>query len=168
MAAKILPTPEELREVFAYDPETGIVTNKVTRQYKAKQGMEAGNLCAQGYRTLMFRRKNYRTHVIAWVIQTGHWPDKEIDHIDGNRSNNKWKNLRLATRAQNCLNVPMHRDNATGFKGVTKEKRTGRYIAQIFFQGKHHHIGAFRTPEEASLAYQAKSKELHGEFGRPV
>lgn len=90
----------------------------------------------------------------------------EIDHRDGNKLNNVRRNLRPATRTDNCRNVGLKKSNTSGFKGVCYDKSRGNYIASIRHGGKKHTLGRFATAEEASRAYIKAAKEHHGEFHR--
>lgn len=91
--------------------------------------------------------------------------DMHVDHRNGDGLDCRKLNLRLATQQQNNLNARMHRDNATGFKGVRKHSLCSKYQASISIGGKRKHLGLFDTPEEAHAAYCAASAEIHGEFG---
>ena len=88
----------------------------------------------------------------------------KIDHRDGNGLNNRRTNLRACTHAQNLWNTVAHANNTSGFKGVSWDKQSGRWKAQIRGDLKKKHIGYFSTPEEAYAAYCAAALELHGEF----
>jgi hypothetical protein len=96
----------------------------------------------------------------------GEWPSFEIDHKDCIRANNAPENLRRADRGQNMANMRMHRDNASGFKGVHLHKPTGKYRARICHNRKTIDLGLYDTPEAAHAAYLAKSLEINGEFAR--
>ena len=88
-----------------------------------------------------------------------------IDHIDNNPSNNNVKNLRWATSKDNLANQGKRENNKSGFKGVSlTNKPTNKYRAQININGKLKHLGYFKTAEEASQVYEAKAREIHGEF----
>jgi hypothetical protein len=89
---------------------------------------------------------------------------QEVDHINGNRLDNRRENLRLATRSQNAKNVGKKPSNKSGFKGVHKHGRNNSWVAQISVENKMIHLGSFKTPEEAALAYNAAAQRLHGEF----
>jgi hypothetical protein len=91
----------------------------------------------------------------------GTWPKRDVEHEDGNRTNNSWKNLRLATRTQNGGNAKPR----VPLKGVTRV-RTGKYTAQIQKFKRKIHLGTFDTPAEAHAAYAAKAKQLYGTFAR--
>lgn len=90
----------------------------------------------------------------------------EVDHINGNKLDNRRENLRLCTRAQNRRNNNMQMNNVSGFKGVSWAKRDQKWRAKIRVDGRTIHIGNFEDPKEAARAYDAKARELHGEFAR--
>jgi hypothetical protein len=87
-----------------------------------------------------------------------------VDHINGNRLDNRRANLRACTTAQNCLNRAIQRNSTSGYKGVTLHKQTGKWQAGITYQGKTTHLGLFPSAEEASEAYKQAAIRLHGEF----
>lgn len=89
-----------------------------------------------------------------------------VDHRDGNGLNNTRANLRLASRSQNRANSRMHKNNTSGYKGVSWHKASGKWSATIGWQKKLLFIGLFDTPEEAHEAYKEKARELHGEFAK--
>jgi hypothetical protein len=93
---------------------------------------------------------------------TGEWPSAEIDHIDKNKLNNAWNNLRAASRAQNLTNVAAR--SATGFKGVYWDKRRKKWKSHITHNRKTINLGRFNSPEAAHAAYMAKATELFQEF----
>jgi hypothetical protein len=125
--------------------------------------MEAGTLDAiSGYRRVMLRRRNRLAHRLAWFLVTGEWPKNTIDHINGNKSDNRWANLRdvaVQTNSQNERRA--RRNNRSGFLGVRKN-RVGMYVAAIGIDYGKRHLGSFKTPEEAHAAYIA-AKRLHHE-----
>lgn len=105
-------------------------------------------------------------HRVAWAIQTGKWPDSEVDHRDGDCGNNRWDNLRQASHQQNQWNKGPGIRNKSGFKGVHKHSQTGRWIAQIRSGKRTKHLGSFDTPEMASAVYESASRATHGDFSR--
>ncbi len=96
---------------------------------------------------------------------TGDWPHLDIDHIDGDKSNDRWLNLRLATNAQNRANVPASPKNSLGVKGVYLRK--GGYIGIVGHMGRNYYTGTHPTPEEAKRFRDALAEELHGDFFHP-
>lgn len=95
---------------------------------------------------------------------TGEWPKLFVDHINGDRSDNRWENLRLATKQQNQCNIRAHKDSRTGMKGVWLNKRSGRWEATLQFNRKRYWLGLHDTQEQAAEAYMRAAKELQGEF----
>jgi len=111
--------------------------------------------------------KEYFAHRLIWVWMTGRWPEKEIDHINENPSDNRWSNLREATPSENHRNRGKQRNNTTGYKGVTFDKRRGLYIADVKLNGKRHSAGhCFKTAEEAYEAVCKLALTLHGGWSR--
>jgi hypothetical protein len=163
-------TYSRLREVLHYDPATGIFTWLVATSRRIKPGYIAGRVDSKGYAAIKIDHQTYRSHRLAFLYQTGSWPIAEIDHINGERANNAWCNLRQATRTQNVHNTCVRSDNKVGLKGVTlhgpKTRYKAKYRAIITVAGKQRHIGSFMTPEEAHAAYVAAATELFGEFAR--
>lgn len=104
-------------------------------------------------------------HRVAWSLMHGGDEPDMIDHIDGNKLNNRISNLRAATRGDNLANSRLRADNTTGGKGITKRPR-GTYVVRIAHQGKRHHIGSFATIEEAAAARREAAIRLHGAFAR--
>jgi len=99
-------------------------------------------------------------------MMTGRWPSL-IDHINGDRSDNRWENLREATPLQNQFNRKANSASTTGLKGVCFHKKNNTYQARIVIDGKIKSLGYFKSKEMAAAAYQREAKVLHGEFYRP-
>lgn len=158
-------TQAKLKELLSYDPETGVWLWRVNKAARVKVGDPAGGIDDHGYLKLFINGRKYRAHRLAFVYILGRWPTGMVDHKDMDRSNNRWANLREATRSQNLFNAPHKKNNKCGFKGV-HQRRKGGFLASIQKDGKKIHIGIFTTPEEAHAAYRAKAAELHGEFAR--
>ncbi len=167
MPPKPLPPLAELAEVICYDPDTGVFTNRVTRNNCAKAGAVTG--CRNqhtGYVVIRFRRQLYLAHRLAWLFVHGVDPGElDVDHINGNQGDNRISNLRLATRRQNLLNSKRAVTNTTGVKGVVRAKR-GKFVGRIRTEHGFRQTKSFSTVEEAALAYSAISKEIAGEFAR--
>ena len=153
-----------LREVLAYDPETGIFTWIIKPGNLPLVGARAGWREKDGSARIMVDRHRYFSHRLAWLWMTGEWPPSLIDHKDTDRSNNRWKNLRLATQSQNLGNSKRPRNNMSGFKGVRRVN--GRWHARIKVGYVEKHLGYFDTPEDAHAAYCAAAKQHFGEFAR--
>lgn len=156
---------DELRRRFSYDPSTGIFTH-LTRVGGVTVGSAAGNAHHSGYVFISFHRKLYAAHRLAFLFMTGEWPSDEVDHINGVRDDNRWANLRPATRALNMRNKKRYKNNKSGVKGVTWFPQTSQWRAIINVDDKAHSLGLYDTVEEAATAYAMASKEIHGEFSR--
>lgn len=107
-----------------------------------------------------------RTQRIDWhgFIVFEEWPENFIDHIDRNRSNNRLNNLREASRQENGCNMKLRKDSTTGYKGVSIDKKTGRFMSRLTVSGKVWYLGMFSTAKEASDARESKALELQGKF----
>lgn len=140
-------TPDRLREVLAYDPDTGQFHWRVRGRGKYKRpGAHAGHYDGR-YVTMRVDGRKYYAHRLAWVYVHGVWPDGDIDHINEDKSDNRISNLRPASRSQNMLNVSRASERSqSGVRGVSP--RRGRWRATI--SGRH--IGDFDTIEEAAAA----------------
>ena len=159
-----LPSREVLNALFCYDPETGTLTNRVTRG-RAKAGLQAGRVNPNGYRQVRINYVSYYTSRVIWKMQTGEDPqEKEIDHINGDRQDNRWNNLRLATRAENVANKPKSTGDLNLPKGVYHAPTPGKYRACIKIKQKTIHLGTFTTPEEAGKAFRKASEKVFGEY----
>lgn len=153
-------TPERARELFAYEPTIGILTNRIDRCSTSLTGNVAGTLEKNGRMRVAVGANKYLVHRVIWLYMTGAWPSNVIDHIDGNPANNVWGNLRdvpLSINAQNQKNH--HENNKVGFAGVDAHR--GRWRAQIRVNYTKKHIGMFDTPEEAHQAYIDAKRKYH-------
>ena len=157
-------TAEEARQLFSYNPDTGDLTWRVSRGARARAGNAVGWKNGEGYLRTSVNRKRYLTHRLAWLIHYGSWPRDFIDHINGDRSDNRLVNLREASRAENGRNRGANRNNTSGYKGVSWHKANRRWVAQVYSEAGNRHLGCFNTPEEAHAAYCAAAVELYGEF----
>ncbi len=160
-------TAERLREVFHYSPETGALTRLVRTAFHTRVGEIAGWTNTDGYRHVRIDRVVYKVHRIAFLYMTGEWPKDAVDHIDGDRANNKWSNLRPATSSQNQANSRANKSSSLP-KGVRLYRKNSPrpFGTSIRCNGRIHWLGYFATADEAAAAYIAKAKELFGEFAR--
>lgn len=160
-----------LKAALLYDPKTGEFVWKVrdgipNRTNSKFAGKIAGSIRDDGYRTIRIFGRLYYAHVLAWFYVTGKWPKHLIDHEDTDEDNNAFYNLRQAGRPENGFNRGPNKNNKSGFKGVSQHGQTGKWVARIGGGGEYKHLGCFDTPEEASTAYCAAAKRIHGEFSR--
>jgi len=149
-------TQAQLKELVSYNPDTGFFYNKSMRH--------VGHEKYDGYILIKIAKTLYRAHRLAWLYVYGYIPDGDIDHIDGDASNNKINNLRLATRTQNTQNSKIAKNNTTGAKGVSFHKRDRLYQARIQHNGKRIFIGSYPDIDSAHTAYENKAKSLFGQF----
>ena len=166
-ARRALPrlSAEELQEYFAYNPETGVLVWRVNiRQVRA--GSIAGTDHSGGYLSVQLRGLRYFVHRVCWAIANGAWPIAEIDHIDGDRRNNKLGNLREATRAENGRNCKLNVNNRSGFKGIYWDKRNCKWRALIGVNGKLLSLGHFDNIANAVRARREATSRYFGEFAR--
>ena len=158
-------TDQRLREVLAYDLTTGVFTWR-RNVYRAKAGQKAGHKRPDNYCAITINQRQYRAHRLAWLYVYGEWPRSELDHINGDPADNRIANLRLATRSANSANTRKKCSSRNALKGVSFEKRGGRYRAQIRIQGKNTYLGTYDTEEEAHAAYMAAAEKEFGAFAR--
>lgn len=149
---------ESLRDKMRYDPITGEFFWKIGRRK-----MNVGSLYQNGYIVIMVDGVRYYAHRLAWLYITGNWPAYDIDHINQNRADNRFINLREATRPQNNVNSNLRSDNKTGYKGVFKLEN-GKYLAHITINRKRKYLGSFISIDEAVCVRRKAAREAFGEF----
>lgn len=159
-------TSDRLRELLRYNPETGMFLWIVTRGKNRIGGKEAGALNNERRRVIRVDYRMYYAHRLAWLYVTGKWPERAIDHIDGDPSNNRWSNLRAATLAQNAWNMARTSRNTSGEKGVDFFKQYGKWRAQVKANGRVHFLGHFENKDEAIETVRCARARLHREFAR--
>lgn len=159
-------TAERLRELLHYDPETGVFTRLSCRCHSELLGQPAGCLDSKGYIRIRVDGRKYRAHRLAWLYMTGFWPEDDVDHKDVDPSNNRWANLRKATKAQNTRNSRRPANNTSGYKGASWNIAAQKWVGTIGHNGEKIYLGCFDTPEAAHAAYCAAAQRLHGAFAR--
>lgn len=179
MTNRILPTPDRLRELLTYDPETGKLfwkerpsvdfknsrlCNSWNARFSGKEAFTADN--GKGYLCSFIFKMPMKAHRVAWAIHHGEWPDGHIDHISGMKGDNRISNLRIATIAENQWNTALKSANTSGLKGVSWSVRQGKWRARIGVNGVMVWLGYFESKEDAHAAYGAAAKKYHGEFAR--
>ena len=154
----------KLEELVAYNLVTGIWTRKVSRG-RFKAGSRAGCInSATGYRVIKINGKQYRSSRLAHLYMTGEWPEKEMDHINRIKDDDRWENLRPATRTEQVINRGMQKNNTSGHKGVSWDKRKKKWKAQIKVDKKQIHLGLFDNLEEAVAVRKEAELKYFGEF----
>lgn len=177
-------TPATLRELLRHEPETGklfwrwrgehFFAERIAGQAKASAARWNGRYAEKQAFTTMdnygyFQGRvfdcGFRAHRIIWALHFGEWPQFEVDHINGDRADNRICNLREATHAENLCNRGVQSNSKSGIKGVSWCKVKRRWKAAINAP-KHKHLGYFRCKAAAAEAYARASASLHGRFGR--
>jgi hypothetical protein len=157
-------TQKELKEILNYNPETGIFTWIIDANSSVRSGDLAGTIVKRGYVTIGIRCKDMRAHRLAWLYMTGEWPKGQVDHINESKNDNRWSNLRIATSSQNRMNIGLRSDNTSGYKGVSWNKGSRKWICTIGINGKTKYLGLYLDVKEAHNAYKKASLKYHGEF----
>jgi len=153
------PTEKYLsKENLVYDGEAGAF------YFRLKDGTlkRAGWTDSHGYRLIRLFGDLVREHHLVWLFEMGKWPDFELDHKDGNPSNNKISNLRAADRHRQGANQRLQTRRVGCYKGVYKVGN--RYTAKIKYKGKSKHLGMFDTPEEAAKKYNESAQFYFGNW----
>lgn len=148
-----IANPKAVRKHFIYDPATGIFGRKV----KGKVNLQVTTaVSSNGYRVVSYGSQQWLEHRLIWAYMTGEWPEY-IDHIDGDRLNNRWDNLRSVSKSVNNRNSK--RPARALPRGVYR--RNKKYIAQIRGpDGACEYLGTYPTPEEAATAYRTRALEI--------
>lgn len=186
---KAHPSPELLRKVLRYEPDTGklywrerpveMFNDTPCRSTKGTCAMWNARLAgkeafihthAYGYRTGCVLRVQVTAHRVIWAIVHGEWPEADIDHINGIRDDNRLANLRSVTRQENMKNQKIRSTNTSGVVGVYWKKLEGLWEARIFADGKLLFLGAFAKKADAISARKGAEKlyDYHENHGRKV
>lgn len=155
-------TPARLRAALAYDEATGEFRWREKVSRKVRVGAIAGGHHTRGYLHIGLDGRLYLAHRLAWVYSHGVWPDADIDHINGDRKDNRLANLRLATRSENLQNIrtATSRNLASGLLGAYRSG-AGRWTSRIGKGGASQYLGCFATAAEAHAAYIAAKCAIH-------
>ena len=148
-----------LREVLDYCPQTGVFTWRLNRQ-NVKAGNVAGTITPRGYCRISVLGRGYAAHRLAWLWVHGVWPSGQIDHINGQRADNRLPNLRDVSAATDSQNQ-RHPQGDNPFLGVSLVRNKNRWIARMRLDGEQRYIGCYATPEEARAAYLAAKRVHH-------
>ena len=156
-----LVTQDEVRLLFEYDQLTGICVYRLTYG-RVVAGTIVGWRDEKGYRRTKIRGKTYFLHKLIWLHVHGYIPE-EIDHKDGDPTNNSLGNLRIATRSQNLANARI-RIGESGLRGVKLNPSTSKWQSRIYRGRQCYFLGDFDTKEEAAAAYRTAADKMYGEF----
>jgi hypothetical protein len=153
-------TLERARALLVYDPADGVIRWRVSNGSRARAGSIAGAIEAGGYIRICIDGRFHRAHRLAWLLAHGAWPTRSIDHINGNKADNRLCNLRDVTANVNLQNIRRARsDNRSGLLGVARDKTGFRAVIKV--AGKQKYLGTFPTPELAHSAYLSAKRLLH-------
>ncbi len=169
-------TADYVRSILDYNHETGEfiwirrfeICKCVVIWNRKHADKIAGSIKRNGYREISIDHHSYLSHRLAWLYMTGEWPPHEIDHINVKKLDNRFINLREATRKQNTYNRIIRKGNNTGFRGVRfrSDVKKKQFATCIGINGKTINLGYYKTAEEAHEVYKKAVKKYHGEFGR--
>lgn len=158
-------TQKRLKELLIYDERNGLFRWLVSMNNAVMAGEIAGSpIPPKMHWRISVDGKAYSAHRLAWLYIYGEWPEKSLDHANGNTGDNRISNLREATNSQNTANSKMRSDNKSGFKGVHYHPATGKWRARIYCNKKAISLGLFDTPREAGEAYRVASLQVFEEF----
>ena len=152
-------THERLREVLRYSKTTGRFTWLLNLNRK-NAGATAGTITSNGYVRIGIDGMQYGAHRLAVLYVTGRWPKGEVDHRNGCKTDNRWRNLRDVSVSKNQHNRTQPNRGRALPLGVTLHKQTGKFQAALFVNGEYRYLGLHVTPEKASRAYRKAKKEL--------
>ena len=150
---------DDLKRAVEYDPGSGVFRRK-------ESGAVAGCKDSHGYIVFKIGKKMYKAHRLAFLYMTGQLPRGDVDHIDLDRANNRWSNLREATRRQNNVNIKGAKSSKSRFLGVSFAKSHKKWTARIRTKGGRKFLGYFDCEVAAAMAYHLAAKKEHGEFAR--
>lgn len=170
-----------LKTLIAYDPDTGSLTwlertldahedhttvPRWNKRFAGKRAMTANH--SKGYLCGNVLGRLHLAHRVAWAVAYGEWPDGQIDHINGDKKDNRLCNLRCVSNSENHRNMPVRKDSLSGIQGVYLDKRSGKWTARIKNNGSNLHLGTFATKEKAEEARESIKKALgyHENHGR--
>ncbi|EPR9081057.1 HNH endonuclease [Cronobacter dublinensis] len=154
---------EIVKSLLNYDRNTGAFTWKKGRK-PGTTGKAAGSSHHSGYQIIGIYGISYMAHRLAWLIEYGEWPEAFIDHINGDKSDNRIENLRCADFSENRRNSKINKNNKSGIKGVSWNCEIKKWHARIWHQGNYKHLGFFSDIELAELVISEARIKFHGEF----
>lgn len=170
---------DEIRKMISCDPESGVLLwversaedMPCVKARKCWNSRFAGRPAInaphnQGYLAGSINYRKFLAHRVAWAMYHGEWPEEQIDHVNGVKTDNRICNLRKASHSENMRNMKPHSDALSSLKGVCFDKSRGLWMSRIRHGRMEHYLGRFTTEQEAHAAYCQAAKKYHGEFAR--
>lgn len=157
---------ESIKDFISYDPDTGYLTWLKSPCRRVKEGAVVSSIDAYGYFVVAFRGSRWKAHRLAWFLHYGEDPPETVDHINGDRKDNRLCNLRAASRGENLKNMSVSGKGSSKYKGVSWNKAVKQWTAYISVDNKKVHLGCFSSEEEAANAYNKRATVEYGEFAR--
>ena len=156
-------TQSRLKDLLSYDPDSGVFRWTAPRR-GVVVGQECGRISVHGYREICVDCKLYRANRLAFMYMLNRWPIGDAEHENRDKSDNRWSNLRDASRSQNSVNVAVKASNKSGFIGVHWDRARQRWHAQIRVEGRKKNLGRYLDPVVAARVYDAAAVAQFGEF----
>jgi len=157
-------TQEKLKEYLTYDPDSGCFIRNKNAGTK-KKGEIAGYNVA-GYTYITIDNVAYPAHRLVFLYVDNIYPESDVDHINMNRKDNRYSNLRISSRRLNMLNIKAHQDSNTGVKNVFFRADTNKYNVRMTINGRYKSLGCFDDLELATLVADYAREKYHGEYAR--
>lgn len=170
---------ETVRALLWYDREAGRLfwLNRPASMFPSRAAAAAWNArfaskeaftqtSQWGYKVGLIFGLSYRAHRVAWAIHTGAWPKSDIDHINGQRADNRLCNLREATRSENSRNTSSRSNSTSQYLGVCWTNERSKWLVRAKINGRIRHIGSFENEVDAAKAYDEAAKKHFGAFAR--
>lgn len=159
--------PERLRQVISYDEMEGTFVWRMSNSARAPIGSPAGGVTSYGYLAIRVDKRLYLAHRLAWLYVYGDWPEFVIDHINGNKLDNRISNLRDVRRQTNNENrKAANRNSKSGCLGVHWSRQQGMWQARLMINRRSVHVGFFREVSSARDAYFEAKKRIHEGFAQ--
>ena len=162
-------TVSQIASLLSYEPETGRVY-RTAHTPRPKRGHSPQSVLgeirrkpnARGYVAISVIGKSFYAHRIAWLLHYGRWPNAHLDHINGDKADNRICNLRVCDASTNQQNIRAAKaGNTTGLLGVTVDRESGKFVAQISYNHRHIHLGRFDSADLAHAAYRGAKRAIH-------